>query len=749
MKTADYMANQTLQGYSTVPATSDAKEYLRLLLKHKLGLCLMLLLGVGLAALYLISATPEYKSAALLEVQDNRNPIDDGPQVVDFNEPPVTEEANIIRSRKVLTPVVERFNLRQEIEPRTIPVLGDLTRKFPVLASAVEGLSFTKRFAWSDESLDISTLEVPRQWEDETMIITSLGDGAYSLSKDERVIIDRAEVGESLLVELTPLSPMRLVVTGISANEGVEFKVVKQSLQETLSGIQQALQTETTDNKTRMITVTLTGEDPVETTDLLNAVVQNYSDAKLSSESRASSKELELLEQAMPRVKRDLEEAEAALARFRTENGSVNQSLQDNAKIEQLSKLQSQMIDLQLERDELKERYSNLHPSTKRLDKQIEVLQRQISITRGQLRVAPNTDRELKILEANEEAARLQFTEMDAKLKKVRLVNDGQLPSIQLWDEALVPKKPISPNPLLALVAGTVTTLFLYIVYLTLRSALSTVINDQESLERASGLPVFINIPKSGAQRKIAAAAPLDPRRLLPGSTELPENASAANVLAVQKPEDYSVENMRGLRLMLEDVIDGAPNNVVMICSPLPGMGKSFVSANLAVLLAQSGKRVLLIDSDYQRGQLHKSFGLAIGPGLPEVVAGKSELKETVKATSVANLYCIPRGFMGAGIAREMPGNKEFGAFLNVVAPRFDMVIIDTPPILSVSTAATLGKHAGASIMVVKEGEIKEPQINEALKRLSFSGVRVNGCLLNGSSQPTPSHYAYYREQLD
>ncbi len=170
---------------------------------------------------------------------------------------------------------------------------------------------------------------------------------------------------------------------------------------------------------------------------------------------------------------------------------------------------------------------------------------------------------------------------------------------------------------------------------------------------------------------------------------------------------------------------------------------------NLAVLVAQSGKKVLLIDADYQRGQLHKSLGLAVGPGLPEVVRGKSELKETVKATSVPNLYCIPRGYSAGTNSTDMPSDKEFGAFLNVVAPRFDICIIDTPPVLSVSTAASLGKHAGSTIMVVKEGEVKEPQLNEALKRLSFSGVRVSGCIMNGSSTPTPKHYTYYQEQLD
>jgi len=219
-------------------------------------------------------------------------------------------------------------------------------------------------------------------------------------------------------------------------------------------------------------------------------------------------------------------------------------------------------------------------------------------------------------------------------------------------------------------------------------------------------------------------------------------------VLAVSKPADYAVESMRGLRSILEDVMDGSQNNVLMVTSPLPNMGKSFVSVNLAVLLAQAGKRVLLIDSDYQRGQLHKAFAIPMGPGLPEVVRGKSELKGTVKPTSVPNLYCIPRGFMGSGSLHEMPNDKEFAAFMHVVAPKFDIAIIDTPPVLSVATAASLGKHAGSTLMVVKQGDIKESQLTESLKRLSFSGVHVSGCILNGSSGPTPRHYTYYREQV-
>jgi len=427
--------------------------------------------------------------------------------------------------------------------------------------------------------------------------------------------------------------------------------------------------------------------------------------------------------------------------------GSSMKNDYPSSKLGQIDKLETRLLELEIEISDQLKRYTISHPTPKRTQKEIDTLRASIRSLRGQISRAPDTERELRILEEDVDAKRALFNEMNEEVQELRLARGGSIPAVQVIDDALAPRKPIAPNSLLAIVGGTLATLFLYTLYLTLRSALTTVISDQDSLERASGLPVFMNIPKSSAQKRLGTPVTVDPRRLLPGTGGQPESAADSNVLALTKPEDYSIENLRGLRSMLDDVMAGASNNVLMITSPLPSMGKSFVSMNLAVLVAQSGKRVLLIDADYQRGQMHKTLGVPMGPGLPEVVGGKSELKESVRQTSVENLYCIPRGFSGA--QGEMPTEKQFGQFMQVVAPRFDVAIVDTPPVLSVSTAASLGKHAGSTIMVVKEGEVKEPQLNEALRRLTFSGVRVSGCILNGSSAPTPRHYTYYREQLD
>ena len=748
MKQVNYMQQGAgIQGYATVPATSDAKEYLQLILRHKFGIVLTLLLGVGLAALYLISTTPVYQAAALIEVDDT-SPLDDN-TVIDWTRPTIKEEANILRSRKVLQPVVDLYELRTEAHPKKFKVLGDVTERVPALANWISGLEFATSYAWNGEEVEISNLSVPRAWEDEALTLTSLGEGRYSLQRDGRSLIDSASVGENINLDVGDAAPLTLVVTSLEAAAGIEFSVVRRSLESTISGVRASLATETSDAQSRMITVKYIGTDPENTTDITNQIIQEYQDIKLSNVLSDTVKEREIFESNLPKVESELRDAENRLAVFRRQSGSFNNSIQTSNILGQIDVLQRELTEQEIERDELKERYTDLHPSTKRLDKEIGIIQRKIGELRGKISAMPNNDRDMEQLEQDIDTKREAYNEVRSRLDKIRIKEGVTSGSVKIWDTAIVPERPVSPNKLLALVGATLGTLFLYMLYLTLRSALSTLISDQESLERASGLPVYMSIPKSNAQKRLAAAPTVDPRRLLPGSTDGDNSKMLSNVLAVGKPDDYSVESMRGLRSMLEDVMDDAKNNILMITSPLPSMGKSFISLNLAVLLAQSGKRVLLIDADYQRGQLHKQFGLKMGPGLPEVVRGKSELKETVKTTQVENLYVIPRGFMGDGSGRETPGDREFGRFMDVVAHRFDICVIDTPPVLSVSTAATLGKQAGSTLMVVKEGEIKEPQLAESLKRLSFSGIRVNGCILNGASAPTPRHYAYYREQLD
>jgi len=255
MKTVNYMPpGGPMQGYATVPATSDAKEYLRLLLRHKFGLLLTLLLGIGLATLYLISTAPTYEASTLLEVRDSGSLAEEGGGVYKEKKD-LKEESNILRSRKVLNPIVDQYKLRDVIKPQSIPVLGDVTKRIPALANWISGLEFAKAYAWGEVELEIAQFSVPREWEDEELTLTVLENDQYALERDGQEIINQASVGENIRVELGNYDPITLLVTAIDAPEGVRFSLAKQSLQSTISELSSNLITETSDAKSSMINI--------------------------------------------------------------------------------------------------------------------------------------------------------------------------------------------------------------------------------------------------------------------------------------------------------------------------------------------------------------------------------------------------------------------------------------------------------------------------------------------------------------
>ena len=259
MKTLNYPhSGAPMQGYATVPATSDAKEYLRLLMRHKFGLLVTLLLGLALAWLYLISTDKIYETSALVEVKEVGNYVDPDDSVAqtDWNAPTIKEEANLLSSRRVLTPVVDAFGLRITAEPSRIPVLGDLTQKIPVLADLLGNLELTGHFAWSDADIELTNLQVPRRWEDQALTLTTLGNDQYSLKDaDDRVLIEQAQVGLPAQVDIANEEPLLIQVSQLDAPDGVQFSVIRHSLQTTVSSLRNDLATETTDSKSRMITV--------------------------------------------------------------------------------------------------------------------------------------------------------------------------------------------------------------------------------------------------------------------------------------------------------------------------------------------------------------------------------------------------------------------------------------------------------------------------------------------------------------
>jgi tyrosine-protein kinase Etk/Wzc len=185
-----------------------------------------------------------------------------------------------------------------------------------------------------------------------------------------------------------------------------------------------------------------------------------------------------------------------------------------------------------------------------------------------------------------------------------------------------------------------------------------------------------------------------------------------------------------------------AGNNRILVTGATPGVGKSFVSVNLATLLASTGKRVLLIDADLRRGHVNQYFGLQRKGGLSDVIVGEKTLGEAIHASVVPGLDLLTTGTLPPNPA-ELVLNPAFARLLEDMGQRYDLVLVDSAPVLAAADTLSLAPHF-ATVLLVARAEVTQPgELHETSRRLVNAGKAPTGVLLN-AIDTTRRHYGSY-----
>ena len=224
-------------------------------------------------------------------------------------------------------------------------------------------------------------------------------------------------------------------------------------------------------------------------------------------------------------------------------------------------------------------------------------------------------------------------------------------------------------------------------------------------------------------------------------------HSSRRNLLSVYGLDDMSMEELRAVRTALQPEIADAPNNIVLVTGATPGTGKSFVSANLAVVLAETGKQVLLIDGDLRRGHLAAAFGQPSEGGMAEVLTGQLEWKEAIRSVNVNGLSFISTGQYPSNPS-ELLSTPRMRQLLEQFSRQFDLVIIDTPPVLAVTDANIIAPHAGSTVLVVRPNAQTERELEETFRRLDRAGARVIGAIFNAAARRRSEKRTYQYASL-
>ena len=468
----------------------------------------------------------------------------------------------------------------------------------------------------------------------------------------------------------------------------------------------------------RSIQISLEDKSPEHAALVANALAQSYVRQHVSNKQADASRMLDFLKSEEPRLKADLERAEAALTAYQRQSGSINASDEAKVYLEGSVQYEQQIAGLRLQMAQLTERYGDDHPMLVAARQQMAELEAQRAKYADRFRDLPATEVKAVQLQRDAKVAEDIYVLLLNRVQELSVQKAGTGGNVHIVDAALRPGAPVKPKKALILSAAVILGLIAGTGFVFLRRNMFKGIDDPDHIERAFHLPVFGLVPLSAEQGLLESSYQRGGERL-------------RSVLATARPKDVTIESLRSLRTSMQFTMMDARNCIVMLTGPMAGVGKSFLTVNLAVLLAHSGKRVLMIDGDMRRGVLERYLGGAQDNGLSELLSGQISLEEAIRASAVDGLSFISCGRRPPNPS-ELLMSPRLPQYLEGLAKRYDVILIDTPPVLAVTDASIIGAYAASTFFVMRSGVHSEGEIADALKRLRAAGVHVQGGIFNG-----------------
>ena len=674
--------------------------------------------------------SPIYKTNALLQVEAQSQSLRTlDPSSLQRNDIPVMAEVELINSRMVLGEAIRNLNLDIIARPKYFPIIGEaIARRFEKhnKGSKVSNALFEQtQDAWGGESIHIDTFTVPSHWLDKKFILIAGKQGHFQLIHKGALILE-GKVGKLASKQLkNKQQSVTLFVSLLKSRPDTQFTVMRLSKNNAIKQLKKNLFVSEKGHLTRILELTLEASNPQSAVQILNEIVNIYIRQNVEQKSAEAQKTLEFLEQQMPLLKDRLDEVTTALNDYRTRKGSIDLSLETQSILDSVVKLKTEIMQLKQKRDELRQKFTTWHPSVVAINKQIFRLQSQINTQDKKIEVLPETQQVILKLARDVKVNTELYTTLLHNSQTLRVAKAGAVPDVRIVDYAILTTLPVKPKKALIIAFSLILGLILGIATAFIRKALRRSIEDPDLIEKKLHIPVYASVPHSINQEKIAKKL----KRNYAGKSNDPL------ILAVQNKDDLAIESLRSLRTTLHFAFLEAKNNIIMITGPSPGVGKTFVAINLAAVLVDSGKKVLLIDGDMRKGFINKVLGVGRENGLSELISNTTSsltpmLDEAIYRISTVNLDFIPTGAIPPNPS-ELLLHERFGDLLASISKNYDHVIIDSPPILAVTDAAIIGRMASATLMVVKSSQHPMRELEQSVKRLTQAGVNLKGIVFN------------------
>jgi len=704
-------------------------------------------LGLVIGILYSRYVNPTFKSDALIQIEENSKGVAalgaDISELIGSEVSKAQAEAELIRSRMILEPVVNLLHLRIRLSDPNIGALDRIkSNSTDTQINKPEGVSLKTE----DGEVKISQFNVSQEYLNRPFTLTRSATGFVLTNGFDDF---KGQIGKAHLFKGTD-GQIQIKIDDLPA-DGYSVNITKQSLQTTTDQINSALSVVEKGKQTGIIQLSMTGANQQQTSLILKQIILSYIVQNQSRGSEETTKTISFMETQIPTLKKKLEDSEAVFNDFRKKYGTIDVGKEAELLLTENSQIDAQLNELKLKKADLTTYYTEEHPLVVQINEQLAVLNARKNEIDDTIAGLPEIQREFLQLSADTTINREIYLTLLKNYEQLKIVKAGQIGFARIIDLPISTYKAIAPKKLQIMILAMLLGAMLGTMLVLLRNMLRNVVKDPERIEGKTGVPVVATIPRS------------------PLLTRLSKNKKAPNrLLAYVDNNSLSYEAIKSLRtnLMFGMPVEGRAGQrakVILVTGESPGVGKSFISANLTEVFAQLDKKVLIIDADMRLGELHRMFSMSQDNGLAdylsqdkthlsksntqiaEVITSQetNNLASFIYATGIDNVDFMPRGQHPRNPA-SLLANGSFNHLMAELNLHYDYIVIDSPPVLAASDAMILAQHADKVLMVTRYDDSIEGQLVYAVNQMNKANIKVDGIILNDVQQGIMSKYSYH-----
>lgn len=631
--------------------------------------CLILsgILGV-IAAMWI---RPVYQADALLQIESQNNKGMIGAMMGGLGSlfasaSPAETEIELIMSRQIIGETVDKMHLQYYATPTNIP----------------------QRLIHKEGRMDLTQFEIP--WD--SLPKKERGKSWFAIVKDsltfdildhkKNKVLSNCHAGETYSFPYAG-DTASIRVENMKVKKGQRFKLSKADRLDAIEAFKGAFDIQERGKKTGILAFSYSDIYADRAIAVLNEITKAYLDQNIERSNVDAQKTLSVLESQLPDIKAQMDSAMARYNKYRNRVGSVDINAETRITLERRNRLQQELFSLQQKKQDAIRLFQPEHPTIKTYDEQENAIKRELANNSYESKRLPTTQQEVLKLENDVEMSKVMYTTLLNNIQQLKLVSAGEAGTARVIDYAEALTYPIKPKKKIICCIALFLGFLFGIALVSVKKRVKTGIRSANLVEQETGFSVYARIPKNSSQ----------------------------------KATDKVSDAVRQLRRALEFNISEGARPIVGISSLTSGSGASFSAINLATQSANSGKKVLLIDADLRKGHIGKDFKINQNKGLSQLLMQEASLAEVLHSTEIDNLTILPCGSTPSNPS-EILGSKRYAELVGSLEKDYDIIIIDTPPITSVTDAALACRFASQLVMVVEYSKHSISAIKEGVALL-------------------------------